>query len=279
MAALHPLVVHFTIVLVMVGVAFRLVSLLRRPALAFTGPAATTLLVLAAIASVVSVRSGDAAHGPVERVPGVRPAVVEHEEWGERAQNIVILVGVLELLTLALRRSPKLRLVQGAAAVAGLAAVFAVYEAGEHGGELVYSYAGGVGLQSGDAKDLDRLLMAGYYHKAMAERAAGRPQQASALIAEAQRAFPGDPEVQLLVVESLIADLKNPQAALDALATVQVSSDNAALVRRVALLKADALEATGQKDAAIAAVEAALKASPHPRLQQRLDTLRGGAKN
>ena len=65
MGALHPQVVHFTIVLAIVGVALRLVSLLGKPA--FASPAATTLLLLAAVSSVVSVRSGTAAHGPVER--------------------------------------------------------------------------------------------------------------------------------------------------------------------------------------------------------------------
>ena len=142
MGALHPQVVHFTIVLTIVGVVFRLVSLVGKPA--FASPAATTLLLLAAAASVVSVRSGTAAHGPVERAPGARPAVMEHEEWGERTQTALLIVGAIEVLGLLLRRSPKVRLVRSVAAVAGLAAVVCVYEAGEHGGELVYGYAGGV---------------------------------------------------------------------------------------------------------------------------------------
>lgn len=72
MGALHPQVVHFTIVLTIIGVAFRLVSLVDKPA--FASPAATTILLLAAASSVVAVRSGTAAHGPVERAPGARPA-------------------------------------------------------------------------------------------------------------------------------------------------------------------------------------------------------------
>jgi uncharacterized membrane protein len=102
MGALHPQVVHFTIVLTIVGVVFRLVSLVGKPA--FASPAATTLLLLAAAASVVSVRSGTAAHGPVERAPGARPAVMEHEEWGERTQTALLIVGAVEILGLLLRR-------------------------------------------------------------------------------------------------------------------------------------------------------------------------------
>lgn len=277
MAALHPIVVHFTIVLVLLGVVFRLVSLFGRPALAFVGPAASTLLILGAIASVVAVQSGDAAHGPVERVPGSRPAVMEHEEWGERARNVAVVVGVLELLVLALRRSPKVKLVRAASAAVGVVAAFCIYEAGEHGGELVYAYAGGVGIRSGDVKDVDRLLLAGYYHKAMAERKAGQPEKAAALIVAAQQAFPADVEVKLLGIESVLLDQKNPQGAIDALATVQAPAGNAALGRRVTLLKVDAFEAAGQKDAAIAILEAALTAGANPRLQARLDKLKGSA--
>src|SRR4029453_17463803 len=145
MGALHPQVVHFTIVLTIVGVVFRLVSLVGKPA--FASWAATTLLLLAAAASVVSVQSGTAAHGSVERAPGARPAVMEHEEWGERAQTALLIVGAIEILGLVMRRSTKVRIVRSLAAVAGLSAVFCVYEAAEHGGELVYAYAGGVGIR------------------------------------------------------------------------------------------------------------------------------------
>ncbi len=276
MAELHPIVVHVTIVLAIVGVGFRLLSLLGRPA--FAGPAAATLLIIAAATSVVSVRSGVAAHGPVERVPGARPAVVEHEEWGERAQMILIALGLLELAGLALRRSPKVRLVHGAAAVVGLAAVFAVYEAGEHGGELVYSYAGGVGIRSGEPEDIGRLLLAGYYHQAQADRAAGRLAAAADLVAEAARRFPNEPEVQLMAGESLLVDSKDAQAAIDTLSRVRVPADNRFAAFQRASLLADAYEAAGQHDQAVATLEAQLAAGPNPRLQQRLDALKGGTR-
>ena len=275
MGALHPQVVHFTIVLAIIGVAFRLVSLLGKPA--FASPAATTLLLLAALSSVVSVRSGTAAHGPVERAPGARPAVMEHEEWGERTQATLLIVGGIELLGLALRKFSKVRYLHGLAAVAGVAAVFCVYEASEHGGELVYAYAGGVGIRSGDPKDVERLLLAGYYHQALADRAAGRAEQAGALISAAAARFPSDPEVRMLAADSLLKDQKNPQAALDVLAAFQVPADNRFMAFQRANLQADAYEALGQKEAAAAALEPLLKDFPNPRLQQRIDSLRKGS--
>jgi uncharacterized membrane protein len=275
MAALHPQIVHFTIVLVIVGVALRLLSLAGRPA--FAGPAAATLLILAAASSVVSVQSGTAAHGPVERVPGSRAAVVEHEEWGERTEKILLLLGVIELAGLALRRSPRVKVVHAVAALVGLVGVYAVYETGEHGGALVYSYAGGIGLRSGDPKDVERLLLAGYYHQALEDRKAGRGDRASELIGEAAKRFPSDVEVQLLAAESLMLDQKDPQRAADALAAITVPDGNRILRTRKATLLADAFEKLGQKDRAIAALQPIVDAAPNPRIQQRIDALKSGA--
>ena len=117
MAELHPQIVHVTIVLALVGVAFRVLSLATR--VSFAGPAAAILIIAAAVSSIPSVQSGVDAHGPVERVPGARPAVVEHEEWGERARNVLLVLGAIELLGLALRKSPKVKVVHAASAVVG----------------------------------------------------------------------------------------------------------------------------------------------------------------
>ena len=275
MAELHPQVVHVTIILALVGVAFRLLSLTGRAA--WASPAAALLLIGAAVSSIPSVQSGIDAHGPVERVPGARPAVVEHEEWGERARNVLLVLGAIELLGLALRKSPKVKLVHGAAAAVGLVAAFAVYEAGEHGGELVYSYAGGIGIRSGDPKDVERLLVAATYHQAQADRKAGRAQDAAGLIAQTAKRFPADPEMQMFAAESLLLDQKNAQGALDALAAVAPPDGNPILIGRKATLQADAYEAAGRKDQAIAVLEKAIAAFPSPRMQQRLDALQGGA--
>lgn len=272
MVELHPVVVHVTIVLAVVGVAFRLLSFFG-PA-TFAGPAASLLILIAAASSIPSVQSGVAAHGPVERVPGARPAVVEHEEWGLRARNILLALGALELVGLALRRSPKARFVHVASALLGIVAAFAVYETGKHGGELVYSYAGGVGLRTGDPKDVERLLVAGAYHQAQADRKAGHNDDAATLIALTAKRFPGDPEMQLFAAESLLLDQKNPQAAIDALAAVTPPDNSRILAGRKATLQADAFEAAGQKDQAIAVLEKAVATFPNPRMQQRIDKLK-----
>lgn len=275
MASYHPEIVHFVIALLVVGVAFRAISLAGRPA--FASPAAVTLLTLGTIAAVLAVRSGTAAHGPVEQVPGSRGAVVEHEEWGERTRNVFIGVLALEAVGLLLLRSPKRRYVHAASAIAGLVGLFCLYEAGEHGGRLVYSYAGGIGIRSGDPEDIERLLLAGLYHQAQVDRKAGRSAEAAALLAQAGQRFGDHIEVQLAAAESLLIDRKDSAAALAALRSITPPRDNRTLRIRHGLLTVDAFESAGQREAALAVVQALVTDYPHvPRLRQRLDVLKSG---
>ena len=148
MAYFHPQFVHFAIALLVAGVVFRAISLGGWPS--FVGPAAFTLLAAGTLAAVLAVQSGTAAHGPVERIPGVRAAVVDHEEWGIRTRNVFIIV-------MASKPSPWRSIDRLDAAwptlrrrVSASSACCFLYEAGEHGGKLVYAYAGGVGIRSGD---------------------------------------------------------------------------------------------------------------------------------
>lgn len=273
MAALHPQVVHFTIALAVVGVLFRFVSLLRRPA--FASPAATTLLLLAALASVVSVQSGEVARDQVERIPGAAAAVAVHEGWGEWARNALILLGAVELVGLAFQRGSKARTVNAAAAVVGVAALLCVFEAGEHGGELVYGYAGGVGTRSGDTKDVERLMVAGLYNQAMQDRKQGNGPAAAELLALAAKRLPSDVEVRLLAAESLLVDGGNPQGALEAYSAIEVTPGDRRLRTRRAMLQADAFLASNQKDAAIAVLQPIVEAFPDQvRVKQRVDELR-----
>jgi uncharacterized membrane protein len=271
LAALHPQVVHFTIVLTIIGALFRVISLLGRPS--FASPAAATLLLMAALSSFVSARSGTAAHGPVERVPGARSAVQEHEEWGEGTETALFVLGAIELIGLAVRKRPQVKIVHAVAAIASFVCVAFVYETGEHGGKLVYSYAGGVGIRTGDEKDIERLLLTGYYQQAMADRKAGRSQSAAQLISDAAQRYGSDPEIKLVAAESMLLDQKNPQGAIDALATMEPP---ASLRIRRGMLQADAFIAMGQKDAAIAVLQALVSQVPNARVQQRIDQLKSG---
>ncbi len=270
LAAAHPVIVHFAIGFLVAGVLLRWLSLTGR--VSFASPAAASLILAGTLAVVLAVKSGDDAHGPVERVPGSAPVVKEHEEWGERARNAFVIVGLVEIAILVLARRKKERIAVMASAVLSLPALFCLYEAGEHGGELVYSYGGGVGIRTGDPQDTARALLAAGYHQAQADRKAGKPDAAASLIAEVARRFPADPGVQMLVAESALLDAKNPATALALLGGIQVAPDDARSRVRHGMLTADAHEAAGNKDAARATLQQLLSSFPtNGRVKARLD--------
>src|SRR5450759_459136 len=217
LAAFHPQVVHFVVALLFLGVALRIVSITGW--LKFTGPAAAMLLLVGTVAAAVAVRSGNDAHGPVERIPGVRALVVVHEGQGITTRNFFLVVAAIELVALALARKAAttryVRYAYGASALVGIVGSLQLYEAAEHGGELVYSYGGGPGLRTGDAKDIERLLLAGLYTQSQSDRKAGSNSSAAELIFTMRKRFPGDTNVRLLYVESMVVDSKRPALRSD----------------------------------------------------------------
>jgi len=265
----HPVIVHFAIVLLIVGAIFRWVSLSGRAA--FTGPAAATLLLAGALAAALAVHSGLDAHGPVERIPGARQAVGDHEEAGEWARNVFLVVAALELAALAARRR-NLNVARGAlwgSAVVCVFGVAALVKAADRGEDLVYNYAGGVGIRSGDTADVTRLYLAGLYQAAQQARTQQDGARAAELFGQLERQFPNDTTVRLLAIESLVRDKHNGRAALAALSRFAVRPDDRRLRLRVGFLKADAYVAAGRPDSARATLQQL--AQDFPDMQQRIE--------
>ena len=258
----HPQIVHFVVAFLFAGVILRVVSLARWKEALFD-PAARWLVVAGALASVAAAKAGTDAHGPAERVPGARDAVVEHEELGERTRNLFLVVAALEIGALALGTRPARRWVTIAAAIGGLGGLLVLYEAAEHGGELVYAYAGGVGVRSGEPEDVGRLLLAGLYHQSQLDRQEHRSEEAASLIEEMARRYPDDRDVRFLRLESLIMDRKDGRAALEGLAGIPVPVDTPRVRLRHGLLTADAYAALGLTDSARTVLAGLAEAFPN----------------
>lgn len=268
-ASFHPQIVHFIVVLGFIGVGLRILSLVTK--LEWIRPAATLALLAAAVAAVVGARSGDEAHEASERMPGARTAVQEHEELGEKTRNLFLVVAGFELLALAMRKNEKVRRVAlVGSAVAGVVAAFFLFEAAEHGGELVYGYAGGVGTRSGKPEDIKHLLVAGLYNAARSDREAGDSASAARLTEELVRQMPGDPGVAFLAVRSLLVDRNDPAAAMAALDSLALPPDNPRLILQSAMLRSDIFVAMGHPDSARAALQAVLQQYPDNPMVQRV---------
>jgi uncharacterized membrane protein len=278
LAQFHPQIVHFVVVLMFVGVAFRLISFTGK--FSFTNHAAATLLIGAFFAAWAAVQSGTDAHGPVERIPGARTAVQVHEEDANDAKNIFFGVALIELIALGLAwrggtMGRYVKIAHAASAVVGIWACAEVYEASEAGGALVYSYAGGPGLRTGKPEDVERLLLAGLYNQSRNDRKAGKLAEAASLNAEMNKRFSSDTTVQFLNVESLLLDGKNPAAALAAVNAITVAPKDARFMSRKGSLKADIFLAMGKNDSARAALTEVVTAFPqNTRLKARLDSIK-----
>ncbi len=271
LAAIHPQVVHFVVALIIVGVLFRLLSLVAR--MSWLSPAALALVTLGTLASLVAVRSGEDAHGPVERVPGARAAVVDHEEWAERARNVFLILLAVEAVaaTLTARKASGARAAQVAAALAGVVAIGVLYRAADLGGRLVYGYAGGVAVNTGDAEDVSRLLIAAAHQQAILDRQNGKPVDAAQIIDVVAARFPDHLELQLARVDSIINDRKDPASALARLDAIRVPTEDTRLRVRAGLLRSGALAASGDLTAARQVLETLKSEFPtNTQVQRRL---------
>ncbi|MEO8448976.1 MAG: DUF2231 domain-containing protein [Gemmatimonadota bacterium] len=244
----HPQVVHFAIVLCIVGVVFRLISLTGRAA--WTNSAALTLILVGTLMTVVAVQSGTDAHGPIERIPGAREAVQDHEDWGKRTRNIFLVVALLEIAAAVLAKRGIGKGLRIVSALAGLGGCAALYETGEHGGILVYSFAGGPGIRSGDTTDVTRLLISGLYQRGLADRAAGRLTDAARLFDELAARMPNDRYTQLLLAESTLKDRKDPATAMTQIRAIQADASDARMAIRKGMLLGEAYVAAGFPDSA-----------------------------
>jgi uncharacterized membrane protein len=274
----HPQITEFTVAFLISGVVARWISLTGK--LQWIRPAAAVLLLLGTLAAVLAVRSGSQAHELAERVPGIGGAVNAHEDAAHWAENVFLAVAAIELLALALVYKPRARrAVEVVSAVVGLAGAAALYKAADRGGDLVFDWAGGVGIRSGDSADVGHLLTAGLYEQAMTARAAHRAGEADTLLSLLDRLHPTDPNVELVYAQSLLQDRKDPKAALAALNGIQVPDSLGFMKLRVAFAKVDVFQAMGQNDSARATLTALSRAlGDNPRAQARIRSRMGQIK-
>ena len=269
----HPQIVHFVIAGAGLGIFFRWLSLTGK--LTWTNGAATALILLGTVAAWFAVTSGADAHGAAERIPGVARAVQLHEDAGQDTRNVLLLIAALELAALvpALGKWKKMILI--GSAIVGVGGAYEIYDVGRLGGELVYAYAGGVGIRSGDSTDVNRLLLAAMYDRAQLDRTQKNAAGAAQAFAELAAKFPNDATVQLLQVESLMQDKQDFTGALASLARIPTPPDSARMYTRYEMDRADALVGAGQKDAARTILKALAARFPTAkRIQDKLDKIK-----
>jgi uncharacterized membrane protein len=141
---LHPAIVHFPIVLLLMGMGVALLAVFWRkhhvPALA------AVLLVLGALGTWAAVESGKSDGGLVESSSLELNALVDaHETWAKRTLAISILAAFAAGGSVLTARWPRIaRAVAIVAAAVSMGSVYGIYETGHRGGALVYRHGAGV---------------------------------------------------------------------------------------------------------------------------------------
>ncbi len=140
----HPAVVHFPIVLLLLGAVAAVGAVFWRrnhlPVLA------ALLLLLGAAGAWTAVESGESDGGLLpEGSPAMEALVDAHETWAKRTLTLSIIAGLAAAGAVLAGRWPRAaRAVAVVAAIASAAAAYSVYETGHRGGALVYRHGAGV---------------------------------------------------------------------------------------------------------------------------------------
>lgn len=146
---LHPAVVHFPIVLILIGTAIACAAVLLRrwhlPAIA------AVCLSLGAVGSIAATVTGGADEEMVGELGQPAENVLEeHEEWGETTRNLALVAAVFSIAAALLGRfAIPARIVGAIAALIAISASFAVAQTGHYGGQLVYRHGAGVNTAAG----------------------------------------------------------------------------------------------------------------------------------
>ncbi|HYM74350.1 MAG TPA: DUF2231 domain-containing protein [Candidatus Dormibacteraeota bacterium] len=100
--ALHPLIIHFPIALLLISPIFIVVGAVLTPAKGRAYLIAAMVLLLVGTASIfVAVATGEAAGKLAERVPGMEQVLETHESLAERTQAVFSVLSVIFLALLA----------------------------------------------------------------------------------------------------------------------------------------------------------------------------------
>lgn len=269
----HPEIVHFVVAGALLGIFFRWVSLTGK--LTWTNGAAAALIIIGAVAAWFAVKSGADAHGAVERIPGVGRAVQLHEDAGHDARAVLTVLAAIEIVALLPFLAKWRRYVLIASGLVGIAGAYEVYNVGHLGGEIVYAYAGGVGIRSGDSTDVNQMVLSAMYDRAQLYRTQKNSAGAADEFAKMAEQFPADQTVQLLAVESLMQDKKDFTGALAALKKIPAPADSDRTRTRYDTDRADAFTGAGQTDSARVILTALAKKFPtSKRIQDKLAKLK-----
>lgn len=148
---IHPLVVHFPIVLLVIAVACDAIALAFRknPGLRTV---AVGLFLLGGAAAIAAYFTGDSAADQVTVPLAAQAILTEHEDWAERTAWFFGLFALLRVGLLWFNRKGQVwagEWTHRVVFLAGVAGIFLLFQTGDRGARMVFQY--GVGVQAAEA--------------------------------------------------------------------------------------------------------------------------------
>jgi uncharacterized membrane protein len=148
---LHPVLVHFPIVLILIGAVVAVTAVfLKRWHLP---QIAAVLLALGALGALAAVQTGEEEGEMVFQISEGTESILElHEDWAETTRSLAIVAAILAVVSACLFRFPiTSRVFAVVTAMMALAAAYAVAQTGHYGGQLVYQHGVGINVVAGQA--------------------------------------------------------------------------------------------------------------------------------
>lgn len=140
---IHPMIVHFPIVLLIFAVIFDILFLLFKK-LDWLEKSALSLYVIGALAIIITFFTGRSAADSLDIPAKVIPAVTDHSDWAEITLSFFIIFSAVRL-TIGLWKKQLHRAILFIITIIGLIGIYLLYQTADHGAKLVFGYGLGTG--------------------------------------------------------------------------------------------------------------------------------------
>jgi len=140
---IHPMIVHFPVVLLMFAVLFDVIGLFL-PKFDWLKKSAIVLFFLGTIAAAVAFLTGRAASDGLNIPTNVINAVNDHADWAEITLWFFSIYTIIRLTTGYFSKSLK-KVIVIPIILIGLLGIYFLYQTGDHGAKLVFGYGLGTG--------------------------------------------------------------------------------------------------------------------------------------
>lgn len=152
---IHPMIVHFPIVLLLLAVLLDISGLLLKK-FNWVEKSALLLYILGTIAAAAAFLTGRAASDSIDIPANVIPAINEHADWAEITLWFFIAFTVIRFSLLFFSSIKKIVLIT--IVLIGLIGIYFVYQTAEHGAKLVFGYGLGTGYIINEASKKKKVI-------------------------------------------------------------------------------------------------------------------------